>query len=194
MEFPIIKVRDEGTRGEGFFVGTDHHHKLILDYNGNIQFFNIQCNDGTGKDGSYEFITQEGFFGNEIQLVNITELLNIYKYTEGIHKHAEIRTRFDKVMLELSSILNDYEIIQDKEEKEMMGKVLDFVREAKLNQEVDNNFGELEAKRKQAKITTRDFANMVGVSPSRYCNLRENREKATEQEIQAMKAALDSLD
>lgn len=164
MKFPIIKVRDKGTREKGFYLGTDLHHRLILDYFGNLQFFNAQCCDGTGEDGSYEFIAQEGYFGFEIQLVDIMELLNVYKDTVGINKHRLIKSRFEKVMLEFCKVINDYSIIQDKEEKEMMDKLRNIVRKKTKEDRIDD----FETLNKLAEITTRAFDTVIDDIPSRY--------------------------
>lgn len=166
MKFPIIKVRDKGTDEEGFFLGTDHHHKLILDGNGDLQFFNAQCCDGTGELGTYEFIAQEGHFGFEIELVDIVQLLNIYKDTLGLNKHRVIKTRFEKVMSEFCKVLYDYSIIQDKEEKEkeMMDKLRNIVRKKTKEDRIDD----FETLNKLAEITTRAFDTVIDDIPSRY--------------------------
>jgi len=52
-------VKNKGEKGNGFIVGTNHHHELQLTEDGNIKFVNIQCMDATGKDGGYEFIAKE---------------------------------------------------------------------------------------------------------------------------------------
>ena len=52
----LIYVRDKDT-GYIHLVGTDHHDRLYLDENGNIQYLNLQ-NGGT-TEGDYEFVLDE---------------------------------------------------------------------------------------------------------------------------------------
>lgn len=91
---------------------------------------------------------------------------------------------------ELWSSINDYTIIQDKEEKKMMGKLQKSVRETKEEDRINN----LETLRKLAEITTRDFATVTDDIPSRYSDLKSNRKKATVNKIKAIKSVVDPLD
>jgi hypothetical protein len=79
MLFPVIRVRDKGTKDDGVIVGSNSHHKLELDHNGNIKFVNVQCMDSTGIGGGYEFVAKKGYYDYEIEMVNFDRLLEIYK-------------------------------------------------------------------------------------------------------------------
>jgi hypothetical protein len=96
MLFPVIRIRDKGSKDKGFMVGTNSHHRLELDGQGNIKFFNLQCCDGTGKYGDYEFVTEKG--SRYIEMVTFDELLAIYKeeINMSCETEAEIKRIFDQ--------------------------------------------------------------------------------------------------
>jgi hypothetical protein len=80
MRFPIIKVRDKAD-GRIHILGTNSHDTLYVDNSKGLQYLNLQCDDGTGRDGSYEFVVK----GNKcdpyagIEFVDFDTLFDIYK-------------------------------------------------------------------------------------------------------------------
>lgn len=48
---------------------------------------------------------------------------------------------------------------------------------------------EVNKKRLKAEITTREFAEMCGLKPSRWCDIREGRAKPTDEEAESIRAA-----
>ena len=79
MQFPIIKVRNKSSQGCKHIVGTNSHDLLMLDENGNIKYHNMQCCEGTGEDGAYEFVGEKDeMYGTTIEFVTLDELVEIY--------------------------------------------------------------------------------------------------------------------
>lgn len=79
MLFPIIKVHDKLHKNQEIIVGEDErHHILLVEKDGNLKFLNVQCCDGTGKGGSYEFLSRNGYFGDEIEFGTIFDILTLY--------------------------------------------------------------------------------------------------------------------
>lgn len=72
MLFPIIKVRDKES-GHVHILGTNSHDTLHID--GGLQYYNLQCGDGTGRDGGFEFVGDV----DEIEFVDFDTLIDIYK-------------------------------------------------------------------------------------------------------------------
>jgi hypothetical protein len=93
MLFPVIRVRDKGSKDKGVLVGSNTHHQLVLDDNGNIKFTNLQCMEGTGRDGGYEFVTKKSDYEHEIEMVTFDELLEIYKEQIKLSSEKERRIR-----------------------------------------------------------------------------------------------------
>ncbi len=117
----MIKVRTKGTKNEGVFVGADKaHHQLILDSNGNLQFFNIQCCAGTGKIGDYEFVTKKSDWGNEVEFGTIWDVLNIYSEFLGIQNSKE----FDNVLQQLKVVFDKAIAVKNKKLNEFIQKIL----------------------------------------------------------------------
>lgn len=61
---PILQIRDK-CGGRVHTYGTDSHDSLWVDDEGNLNYYNLQCGDGTGKNGSFEFVYEpdEGGYG-----------------------------------------------------------------------------------------------------------------------------------
>ena len=76
MLYPIIKVRDKQT-GTEHIVGENIHDALSITENGQLQYINYQCLDGTGDDGAYQFV--DGTEGNyrEIEFVTLDQLIDM---------------------------------------------------------------------------------------------------------------------
>lgn len=80
MLFPIIRIREKGEKGKGRIIGTNSHDMLRLDEHGNIAYHNLQCCEGTGEDGCYEFVGErDEMYGVTIEFVTFEELVEIYK-------------------------------------------------------------------------------------------------------------------
>lgn len=78
MKFPVIKIKDST---EDRIVGTNSHDTLYVDpQTGGIQYLNLQCCEGTGKYGKYEFTGEVSEFSPypEIEFVSFEELAEIY--------------------------------------------------------------------------------------------------------------------
>ena len=86
MLYPIIKVRDKQT-GTEHIVGENIHDALSITENGQIQYINYQCFDGTGDDGAYQFV--DGTEGNyrEIEFVTLDQLIDMAA------EHLEVTTK-----------------------------------------------------------------------------------------------------
>lgn len=102
MMFPIIRIRNKGEKGKGRIVGTDVHDMLIPDKNGDIEYLDLQCMDGTGKDGSFEFVgKKDDMFKASIEFVDIDTLLKIYAEQTKMSCEAERNIRdFAKKMFD----------------------------------------------------------------------------------------------
>ena len=95
MTFPIIEVVDKG-RGGRHIVGTNSHDALHIDNEtGGLHYYNLQCGEGTGEYGSYEFIGEDNEYGpgSEIRFVTFEELLEIYKKEVELTAEAEKNIR-----------------------------------------------------------------------------------------------------
>ena len=122
--FPLIKVRDRDIDEDNeILVGSNHHHVLLLDKNGSISFLNMQCCEGTGKDGSYEFVSTEDEEGNrKIEMVNIIELLKVFG--DEIHiKDLGMQNEFTDVLNSLENIISKAQDAQNRLQEEFMAKL-----------------------------------------------------------------------
>ena len=62
-KFPMLWIKDKCTGSEHLY-GTDSHDSLWIDQEGNLQYYNLQNEDGTGgKEGSYEFVNHSDDYG-----------------------------------------------------------------------------------------------------------------------------------
>ena len=121
MEFPIIRVRDKGEKGKGFVVGANHHHKLIVGENSNIQFVNLQNSDATGKEDGYgyEFVSKKGFWGEKlIEFGSIWDILSLYSKDIGIKENG-LDKEYKDVLKKLKAIC-EKSISLNEEEKDKM--------------------------------------------------------------------------
>ena len=102
MLFPIIYVKDKEGFGDAKIIGTNVHHSLTL-CDGNLQFINLQCFEGTGEDGCYEFtnLSEE----NEVRFVNFLQLMDIYKENVGI-SGSKFESEWDDLAFQLKNLLN----------------------------------------------------------------------------------------
>ena len=114
MKFPIIKVRDKGSNDKGYCLGVDEaHHQLILDNNSNLKFFNAQCCDGTGNDGTFEFVTRNGCYGKDIEFGDIFDLININK--DYLHiKDDQLLKKYEIAVDQLKNVFSEAENARDE--------------------------------------------------------------------------------
>ena len=107
MRFPVIRIRDNGSKEQTErIVGTNHHDVLYIDSeSGGIHYLNIQCMAGTESD--FEFIGTEPYFTGdcEIEMMEIEQLIEIAiaetemdiarckKVDELARKHRELREK-----------------------------------------------------------------------------------------------------
>jgi len=79
---PILQIRDM-TDGRVHTYGTDSHDSLLVDDEGNLNYYNLQNGDGTGKHGSYEFVYEpdEGGYGGIKEIYSEWEN-HRYKYDD----------------------------------------------------------------------------------------------------------------
>ena len=83
---PLIKIKDK-TNGSIRIVGTDGHDELSVDEDGQIQYYNLQNGEGTGRYGHYSFAS--------VEFVSVEELQEIAK------KHAENAKENERKIKEL---------------------------------------------------------------------------------------------
>lgn len=103
MLYPIIRVRDKQT-GKEHIVGENIHDALSITENGQLQYINYQCLDGTGDDGAYQFV--DGTEGNyrEIEFVTLDQLIDmaaehLEEATKAkIESYKAMRERMDEEM------------------------------------------------------------------------------------------------
>jgi hypothetical protein len=115
--FPLIKVRDK-SNGEIHIVGLDSHDELLI-IDGQIMYHNLQNGDGTGEDGSYEFIAGKDGWDTIIKFVPLDELLNAYcaetqfseedakMYKEAMAKVRESLERREKAQSDSGIVVMD---------------------------------------------------------------------------------------
>lgn len=127
MQFPIIRVRNKGEQGEGFVIGTNHHHQLKVTNDGNIEFVNVQCMDSTGSDEGYgyEFVTTEDTcWENQIEFGSIWDILNIYGEYLGV-QDGECAEEFNKCLEQLRKVFDKAKRGQQEKEDEMHQKLFE---------------------------------------------------------------------
>lgn len=113
MLFPIIKIREKGSKDGGRIVGTNSHDLLKLDKRGSIQYLNLQCMEGTGEDSCFEFVTKDNvMFEKEIQFVSFKELIKIYM------EETKELCESEKALIDLAKKFRDEQIKENGLDKD----------------------------------------------------------------------------
>ena len=85
-------VRDK-TSGRIHQIGTDPHDSLAL-FDGKVEYYNLQCGNGTGENGTFEFVEAPDF--DDYIAVTPDELrLNRELIHKDILKRLEKKGAFD---------------------------------------------------------------------------------------------------
>ena len=183
MKFPIIRVKNKGEKGNGFIVGTNHHHKLILDENGNIKFVNIQCMDATGKypGYGYEFITKKGLMDEdeEISFGTVWDILNIYAKHIGILDNKELTKEFNDVLKNLENVFTKSNNLNKFKSVESDEIILKYLNDKELEDQI-RFMTAIERKRKNDESYYKSIPQIskeIGIEPSDYCDYRAGRKK-----------------
>lgn len=177
MKFPLIRIREKGSNDKGYFLGLDEaHHMLILDSNGNLKFHNIQCCDGTGKHGSFEFVTTKGYWGDEIEFGNIWDILNIYKEHLQIQEF-QLDEEFNKALQQLKIVSDKAISLKEKEYDEMVQNLFEEINKEKTEEEIkaEKFMKKVEEKRKSIYMSIPEFAKKLGLTATQYCDIRAGR-------------------
>lgn len=173
MKFPIIKIRDKGSKGPGFLVGIDErHHELMVDENGNLEFLNVQCCDGTGVDGGFEFVAKKDDFGASIDWGNIWDLIDIAFSRYDILNDNCLKKDFAAAVKTLKCVFDKAEDMKIEHNK----KFVNWLRISSDKKYMDI----IEKKRLECKLTLRNFASLLEISPAEYCDYKFGRKHLPE--------------
>lgn len=112
MLFPVIRIRTKDYKDKGRIIGTNSHDELVINENGDIHYLNLQCMDGTGKHGSFEFVGGKGHYGPEIQFVNFEELIKIYM------EETKELCESEKALIDLAKKFRDEQIKENGLDKD----------------------------------------------------------------------------
>lgn len=112
---PGIRVRDTQT-GHSHFVGTDSHDHLLINSDGSLDYYNLQCGEGTGPHGMYRFVADRNDLPHDlsIEMISITEFLVGIAEDLDLGKYMNIRA-FGDLALQLDYMLHEAQKQQDKE-------------------------------------------------------------------------------
>lgn len=178
MIFPLIRVRAKGDSHNGYLLGSDvAHHKLILDDNGSLKFHNIQCSDGTGKHGSFEFVTTEGYWGDEIDFGDIWDILDIYKKHLRISKF-QLDKEYDEAIRQLKAVFDNAIELKAREDEQIIQNLFEEFYKEKTEEEIKSQefMQEVERRRKLIYMSIPEFSQILGITAMQYCYIRDGRE------------------
>jgi hypothetical protein len=182
--FPDIRIRTKGQLKT--FPLSNGHHKLFIAADGNIQFYNIQCGDGTGEYGGYEFLGREGLFfemfgQKEINLLEPVDVIGeiaLHFGFFGTSEHVKIVATMQEAI--------DKAIIRRETELQQMTAILK--KEDETDEEIawrKNLRSKRVAKTEQSII---DLARQCNMSPSCYSDIEVGRKKPTAEQKERIDA------